>query len=47
MGAGATVDIVLPDGIGADGVLFLRLVADASLGGIAGDAVLSLVEVVK
>src|SRR5205085_2159682 len=42
----ATVDIPLPDGIGADGVVFLRLVADASMG-IAGDSVLSLVEVVK
>src|SRR5688572_25432710 len=45
-GANATVDIPLPDGIGADGVVFLRLVADASMG-IAGDAVLSLVEVGK
>ena len=44
--AGNTVDIPLPDGIGADGVVFLRLVADASMG-IAGDAVLSLVEVAK
>ena len=42
----APVDIPLPDGIGADGVVFLRLVADASMG-IAGDAVLSLVEVGK
>ena len=42
----ATVDIPLPDGIGADGVVFLRLVADASMG-IPGNAVLSLVEVVK
>jgi hypothetical protein len=45
-GANGTVDIPLPDGIGADGVVFLRLVADASMG-IAGDAVLSLVEVGK
>ena len=45
-GANATVDIPLPDGIGADGVVFLRLVADASMG-IGGDAVLSLVEVGK
>jgi hypothetical protein len=45
-GGNATVDIPLPDGIGADGVVFLRLVADASMG-IAGDAVLSLVEVGK
>ena len=44
--ANATVDIPLPGGIGADGVVFLRLVADASMG-IAGDAVLSLVEVAK
>jgi hypothetical protein len=42
----ATVDIPLPDGIGADGVVFLRLVADASMG-IAGDAVLTVVEVAK
>ena len=41
-----TVDIPLPDGIGADGVVFLRLVADASMG-IAGDAVLTVVEVAK
>ncbi len=45
-GGNATVDIPLPDGIGADGVVFLRLVADASMG-IGGDAVLSLVEVGK
>ena len=45
-GRQAAVDIALPDGIGADGVVFLRLVADASMG-IPGDAVLSLVEVVK
>jgi hypothetical protein len=45
-GGNATVDIPLPDGIGADGVVFLRLLADASMG-IPGDAVLSLVEVGK
>jgi len=43
----ATVDIPLPDGLGADGVVFVRLVADQSMGASAGDAVLSLVEVVK
>jgi hypothetical protein len=45
-GGNGTVDIPLPDGIGADGVVFLRLVADASMG-IAGDALLTVVEVAK
>jgi hypothetical protein len=46
VGGNATFDIPLPDGIGADGVVFLKLVTDASMG-IPGDAVLTLVEVVK
>jgi hypothetical protein len=40
-----TVDIVLPDGIGADGVLFLRVVADP--GSLTPDATFSLVEVIR
>jgi hypothetical protein len=45
VGGNAPVDILLPDGIGADGVIFLRLMIDPS--NLSPDAVFSLVEVVK
>ena len=38
-----TVDVPLPDGVGAGGVVFLRLVVDQT--NLSGDATLSLVEV--
>ena len=45
-GANAPVDVLLPTGIGADGVIFLRLMVDPS-SGVSPDAVLSIVEVGK
>lgn len=45
-GMNGPVDVLLPAGIGTDGVIFLRLTIDPSQG-FAGDSVLSLVEVGK
>ena len=44
--ANGPVDVLLPTGVGTDGVIFLRLTIDPSMG-FAGDAMLSLVEVAK
>jgi hypothetical protein len=44
-GGNGPVDIVLPDGIGADGVIFIRVVVDPT--NFSPDAIFNLVEVVQ